>query len=118
MFRTLSAFVLGLAVIALAVAPAIAEKPEAKAEKDKDTPKAETVKLEGTITCPKCDLGTEDKCGTVIKVKDKIYVFDAASNKKYHTEICKAAKEGKVEGTVKKDGDKMIITVTKLEFKK
>ena len=50
--------------------------------------------------------------------ESQAYTFDAASNKKYHGEICKAAKEGKVTGTVKKDGEKMIISVTKLEFKK
>jgi hypothetical protein len=109
MFRTLTAFVLGLAAIAFVSAPAIAE------EKEKD---AKEVTLEGTITCPKCDLGDSDKCFTVIKVKDKIYWFDADSNKKYHGDICKAGKDGKVTGKVKKDGDKMVITVTKLEFKK
>jgi hypothetical protein len=115
MFRTLTVFVLGLAMIAFAGAPAAAQK-----KKGKDTPKQQT--FEGSITCPKCDLGESDKCATVIKFKvkdkDQIYWFDAESNKKYHGQICNAAKDGKVTGTVKKDGDKMVISVTKLEFKK
>ncbi len=105
MVRILLASVLALAFAAFVSAPASAE----------DKAKKET--LNGTITCPKCDLGIADKCGTVIKVKDKLYWFDAASNKKYHKDICKAGKEGTVTGTVKKEGDKMVISVTKLEYK-
>ena len=112
MVRILSALVFGLALVSFAGVSATAEEPK----KEKDAPKEVT--LEGKITCPKCDLGEAEKCATVIKVKDKLYWFDAASNKKYHGEICKAAIEGKVVGTVKKDGDKMVISVTKLEFKK
>ena len=54
---------------------------------------------------------------TVIKVGEKVYYFDKDSNKKYHKDICKEAKDGTVTGTVKKDGDKMVITATKVEFK-
>jgi hypothetical protein len=108
MFRALIASVLALAFVGFVSAPAFAEgKDDAK-----------EVTLEGKITCPKCDLGTETKCGTLIKVGDKIYHFDADSNKKYHKDICNDPKEGKVTGKVKKDGDKMIISVTKLEYKK
>ena len=108
MIRTFGLFVCGLAFAALISAPVVAEDKE--------------MTLEGTITCPKCDLGTADKCGTVIKVKEKdkdvIYTFDAESNKKYHGDICKEAKPGKVTGKVTKDGDKMVISVTKLEYTK
>ena len=107
MIRALTALVLGLAVVGFFAAPTIAEEKKAAEQT-----------FEGKITCPKCDLGEADKCATVLIVKDKKYFFDADSNKKYHSEICKAAKEGKVTGTVKKDGDKMVISVTKLEFKK
>jgi hypothetical protein len=109
MIRKFGLLVLGLAFAALISAPVVAEEKK-------------EVTLEGTITCPKCDLGIADKCGTVIKLKEKdkdvIYTFDADSNKKYHGDICKAPKEGKVTGTVTKDGDKMMISVTKLEYKK
>ncbi|MSR54792.1 MAG: hypothetical protein EXS09_16110 [Gemmataceae bacterium] len=114
MVRILTALVFGLALVGFAGFSATAEEPKKKDSKEA----AKEVTLEGKITCPKCDLGEADKCATVIKVKDKLYWFDTASNKKYHAEICKAAAEGKVVGTVKKDGDKMVISVTKLEFKK
>jgi len=107
MFRTLIASVLALAFVGFFGATVIAEEKEAK-----------EVTLEGKITCPKCDLAVADKCGTLIKVGDKLYYFDAESNKKYHKDICSDPKEGKVTGKVKKDGDKMVITVTKLEYKK
>lgn len=112
MVRILSALVFGLALVGFAGFSATAEEPK------KEGKAAKEMTLEGKITCPKCDLGEAEKCATVIKVKDKLYWFDAASNKKYHGEICKAAAEGKVTGKVTKDGDKMVISVTKLEFKK
>src|SRR5260370_4806515 len=80
------------------------------------------VTLAGTITWAKCDVKIETKCATVIKVtkdgKDTIYYFDKDSNKKYHGDTCMEAKDGSVTGTVKKDGEKMVVTVTKLEYKK
>lgn len=84
--------------------------------------KKEDKKIEGTITCAKCDLGKADSCATVIKAKEGnkevIYWFDKASHGKHHGAVCSAGKEGTVTGTVTKEGDKMIIKVTKLEFKK
>jgi hypothetical protein len=109
MIRVLTAFVLAMAAIGFYALPAIAE------DKKED---AKEVTLEGKITCPKCDLAESDKCFTVIKVKDKVYWFDAESNKKYHKDICSDGKDGKVTGKVKKDGDKILITVSKLEYKK
>jgi hypothetical protein len=105
MFRILSALVVAGFLIAFVGAPAVA----------KDEAKEETLK--GKITCAKCDLGVTDSCQTVIKVDDKVYYFDKDSNKKYHKEICKEAKEGTVTGKVAKDGDKMVVTVSKVEFK-
>jgi len=76
--------------------------------------------LKGAITCAKCDLKTEAKCTTVIKVKegdkDVVYYLDAASGKKYHKEICQASKPGTVTGKVEKKGDKMIITAKEVKF--
>ncbi len=80
-----------------------------------DKEKKEEIK--GSVTCAKCDLGKSDKCATVVKAGDKVYWFDAAADKKHHKEVCKAAKEGTVTGTVKKDGDKMVITVSDVKFK-
>ena len=105
MFRTLTAFVIGAALLAFVGAPAFSE--EVKEEK-----------LVGKITCAKCDLGIEDACQTVIKVGDKVYYFDKESGKKHHKEICTTPKDGTVVGKVTKDGDKLIVTPSKVEFKK
>jgi len=99
---------LGVSVAMLALAPSLYAADE----------KAKEEKLTGKITCPKCDLKTADACGTVIVVGDKIYTFDKESNKKYHKDICSDPKEGTVVGKVTKDGDKLVISVSKLEFKK
>jgi Family of unknown function (DUF6370) len=103
MFRTLTAFVVAVVVVVLAGAPLRADDKEQK--------------LEGKITCAKCDLGVEDSCQTVIKVGDKVYYFDKDSHKKHHPKVCKEPKDGTVTGTVKKEGDKMVVHVTKVEFK-
>jgi hypothetical protein len=75
--------------------------------------------LKGRITCAKCELMLPGatKCATVIKVKDAVYYFDAAAHKKYHGGVCKEGKDGTVTGTVKKDGDKLVVTVKSLEYK-
>ena len=87
---------------------------------DKKADEPKTVELKGTICCCKCELKKADKCATAIKVKEKdkdvIYVFDEASGKKHHKAICTSPKEGVVKGTVKKDGEKLIITVKELKF--
>jgi len=60
---------------------------------------------------------------TVIVAKDKdkkdvTYYFDPASSKKYHGKICTEASPGTVEGTVKTEGEKKIVTPTKVTFEK
>jgi hypothetical protein len=99
-----------LGLIMAFAAPTLAE------EKEKE------VTLKGTICCAKCELNVAKACATVIKVKgkdgkDMVYYFDAASHKANHGKICQEAKDGSVVGTVKKDGDKMIVTASKVEFK-
>jgi len=80
-------------------------------------------KLEGKVCCAKCELKLKGQtaCATVIVVKEKdkevTYWFDADSHKKFHGKICTEAKEGTVTGAVKKDGDKMIVTVKEVKFK-
>jgi hypothetical protein len=79
------------------------------------------VTLKGTVTCAKCDLKKEKVCTTVIVVKggddkETVYYFDKASGKKHHGEICQEPKKGTVKGTVKKEGDKMVVTVTDLKY--
>ena len=85
------------------------------AEETKD----KTVTLEGTATCAKCDLGTEEKCATVLQVKegDKTvtYYITGEPDKEFHKKICKSSKEAKATGTVsEKDGKKML-EVTSIE---
>jgi hypothetical protein len=75
--------------------------------------------LKGTITCAKCGLKKADKCNTVIQVKegDKevIYWFAEAKGKE-HKDICQDSKKGTVVGTVKKEGDKMVIKTKSVKF--
>lgn len=85
--------------------------------------KGKEVTLKGKITCPKCDTGAEEKCWTIIIVtgddKKKVqYRFDKVGHKTYHKDICTSPKDGTVVGVVSKDGDKLIITVKKLEYAK
>jgi hypothetical protein len=84
-------------------------------EKDK-----KEVTLKGLITCPKCDLGIEKACWTVIVVKqdkkETIYHFDKESNKKYHNDICTSGKKGQVTGTVAKEGKKSVVSVKSLKY--
>lgn len=98
--------------IALSVAVILGFFALAQAE---DKKKEET--LTGKITCGKCDLKLVKKCNTVIKVKDTVYWFDAASNKKYHKDTCREAKEGTVTGTVTEKDNKKWIHATKVEYK-
>jgi hypothetical protein len=84
--------------------------------------KGKEVTLEGKITCAKCDLGTATKCETVIVVKkdgkDVTFYFDKAGHKKNHGPICQTPMEGSVTGVVSKEGDKNMITVKEVKFKK
>ena len=108
--RTALSMALGLTLVfALALTASAEEKKEAKT-------------YEGTLTCAKCDLKLETKCMTVLKVKDGdkdvVYYLDEKSGKANHKAICQEAKKAKVTGTVKKDGDKQILTATKVEIEK
>ena len=104
--------------LSLALAFACVLALGAQAEDKKSDSKEKTLK--GTITCAKCDLKEAKDCHTVIKVKDGdkdvVYYFDAEGSKKNHKKICTEAKKGSVTGVVAKDGDKMTIKVSKVEF--
>jgi hypothetical protein len=81
------------------------------------------VVLKGKITCAKCDLGTATDCATVIVVKDKdkkeiTYYFDKKSHGKFHDDICTAAKNGTVTGTVSDVDKKKVVNVKKVEYAK
>ena len=106
MLRLLSVLLMGVAICAFASTAAAEDKK---------------VTLEGDIVCGKCELKLSPKCAVCIVVeKDKkktTYWFDADSSKKYHGDVCTEVKPGSVTGTVKKDGDKMLITVSELKYK-
>ena len=116
MIRLLSVLSLGVAICAFT-----APSTSVGADKDKEAPKV--VSLEGDICCGKCELKESAKCHVTIVVKGKdgkksTYWFDADASKKYHGDVCTEVKAGTVTGTVKKDGDKMVLTVTELKYKK
>jgi uncharacterized protein DUF6370 len=107
--RIVSAFLLGLALIFCVSAVADAQK-EGKKE----------ITLKGEICCPKCELGTDNVCGTVVVVtkndKKTVYYFDADAHKKYHKEICTECKKGEVTGVVGGDDKKRTIKVKEVKF--
>lgn len=83
--------------------------------------KEETITGEGQ--CAKCSLKMTDQCQNAIKVeKDgKSMVYLLAPNdvsKKFHKNICSDKAKITAHGTVKKEGDKMILTPTKIEMAK
>jgi len=112
MLRTL---VCSIAVIGLGLI--LTSEPSSAQDKEK-----KEVKLEGKITCGKCDLAVDKACATVIVAKNKkgkevTYYFDAASHKKWHNDICTESTQGTVTGTVSKEGQKMVVTVKELKYK-
>ena len=104
MLRMLTAFVLGFGLLAMSVS----------AEDKKET------KLTGTVTCAKCGLKIkgQEECATVIKVEEKVYWFDEKGHEAHHKPVCGKGKEGTVTGVTGKDGDKLTVTVSKVELKK
>jgi Family of unknown function (DUF6370) len=112
--RKMRAFV---AVLAVACA-ALLVSADANFGQDKK----KEVTLKGKITCNKCELMKSDKCETVIVVKDKktkkdvVYFFDKAGHGKFHDDICTAAKNGTVTGTVKTANKKKTITIKKVTY--
>ena len=111
------ALLAGFAVLALALVMASGTNfAQDKKEEKKD------VVLKGKICCAKCELGVETKCMTVIVVKDEkakkdiTYYFDKDGHGKFHDDICGAAKNGSVEGTVKDAEKKKVVTVKKVTY--
>ena len=84
-----------------------------------DTAKERTIK--GEAKCAKCSMKEGDKCQTVIQAENKngkmitYYLADNQVAKDFHSKICKGPQKVTATGTVKKDGDKSILTATKVE---
>src|SRR4051812_20607710 len=104
MLRYALALALGASIVAVSAYSVTAE------DKKKDE-KGTEQKITGTVTCAKCDLKETKTCMTVVKEGDKVYYFDADSSKKYHKNVCQTPTDGTVVGTVKKQGDKNVVTV-------
>ena len=76
--------------------------------------------LEGTATCAKCDLGTADKCTTVLQVKDgektETYLLTGKAGGDWHKNICTEAKPVKATGSVMEKEGKKTFEVTEIEI--
>ncbi len=109
--KTIITSIMSVALAGFALSPMISSAEEEMAK---------PVILEGTATCPKCDLGTAEECGNVLQVKegDKTVIYQLAGkvDMDWHKKICKAPKEVKATGTVtEKDGKKTLV-VTEIEM--
>jgi hypothetical protein len=86
------------------------------ADEAKDT----SVKLEGSATCAKCDLGKEKDCTSVLQVKEggktTTYYLSGKADKEWHKNICKSAKDVKMTGTVGTKDGKKTFDVTEIEM--
>jgi len=94
---------------------ALAAHASSHAEKEK------TIKGEGL--CLKCELKKADKCLNGIRVKEdgKEVVYELEHNqvsKDFHKHLCSGTAAVVAVGTVKKDGDKHILTASKIELDK
>lgn len=80
--------------------------------------------ITGKAMCAKCELKQAEKCTNAIQVagkdgKSTTYLMaDNKVAKDFHGKVCKGTLEGvTVTGTVKKDGDKHVITASKIAVK-
>ena len=78
--------------------------------------------IKGEGLCLKCELKKADKCTNGIRVKDKdgketIYELEANQvSKDFHSNICGGVKKVVAKGKVKKDGEKHILTASKISL--
>ena len=93
--------------------------PTFAAEKEKD----KTVTITGEGKCGKCALHETEKCQNVIQVekngkKTTYYLAQNEMSKAFHENLCKESKKVTATGTVKKEDNKRVLTVTKIELAK
>lgn len=82
-----------------------------------------TKTITGEAVCAKCELNSQDKCQTVIQVKegDKVVDYYLAPNdtaKAFHSKICKSSAPATATGTVAIVDGKQVLTVSTIEIKK
>lgn len=101
-----------LAFLAVAAAVTLSARAD-------DTEK--TIKGEGL--CLKCELKKADQCQNGIRTtedgKEVLYTLEHNDvSKAFHKNLCSGTAKVVAVGTVKKDGDKMILVVSKIELDK
>jgi hypothetical protein len=79
--------------------------------------------ITGDAMCAKCELSLQDKCQTVIQVKDgdKTTLYYLAGNdvaKAFHKEICKGPAAVTAKGTVETVDGKQVLTASAIDIKK
>lgn len=88
-----------------------------------DEKKAETVKLEGKLTCTKCTLEETKACGHALVIKKdgkevKYYLNDKGGKEPYHGKCCQEPVDAVVEGKVVEKDKKKYIEEPKVTIKK
>jgi hypothetical protein len=83
----------------------------------------DTRTITGEAMCAKCELNLQDKCQTVIQVKEgeKVVNYYLAANdaaKAFHPEICQNSAQVTATGTVATVDGKQVLTVSTIELKK
>ena len=89
--------------------------------------KGKEITLNGKGMCAKCCLKEGDSCQNVVQVekekdgkktKTSYYLADNAVSKDFHDNICKKIQPVTVTGTCKKEGDKLVVTASKIALAK
>lgn len=78
------------------------------------------VTITGEATCAKCALHETKECQTVIQTHENgqkvtYYLTDNDMSKDFHDNICKKPEKVTATGTVKEEGGKKTMTVSKIE---
>lgn len=109
-----------LATFAVLLAFGVAVQLQAEEKGD-----AKEVTLKGKLVCGKCTLKETDDCSNVLQVTGEdnktvnYYLQDKAKGEPYHRGVCPpgSSKEATVTGVVTKQGDKMLLKVSKIDVK-
>jgi uncharacterized protein DUF6370 len=78
--------------------------------------------ITGDAMCAKCELNLQDKCQTVIQVKEdgKVVNYYLAPNdaaKAFHSKVCQAPAPATATGTVATVDGKQVLTASTIEIK-
>jgi hypothetical protein len=81
------------------------------------------VTVTGEGKCAKCSLKEAEKCQNVIQAKEggkdvTYYLAQNQMSKDFHENLCKKSEKVTATGTVKEEGGKKVLTVSKIEVAK